>query len=147
MHNPEPTNKPYCCSKQAKWIVISPRLAYFYCETCKKEVQPLTALTNDEHDFYGEQLTLPGFSLYDPQPQTAAPVRKGITYQDVYDAVDSLRASDGNAYAPNSPNNPDTKSSKLTDDQHQHVVDKINEIYRVRWNQFDYNGYYKSTKK
>lgn len=34
----EPQYKPFCCSQQAKWVIHSPSLYYFYCEVCKKEV-------------------------------------------------------------------------------------------------------------
>lgn len=36
----EPDYKPYCCSQQSKWICHSVNLHYFYCEICKKEVDP-----------------------------------------------------------------------------------------------------------
>ena len=35
--NEEPLHAPYCCGVRAKWVVQTPSLAYFYCETCKTE--------------------------------------------------------------------------------------------------------------
>lgn len=29
---------PSCCGREAVWTVISPRLQYWYCKECRKEV-------------------------------------------------------------------------------------------------------------
>jgi hypothetical protein len=36
MSKPEYT--PVCCGVEATWVVLSPRLEYWYCRECKQEV-------------------------------------------------------------------------------------------------------------
>ena len=35
------SNSPMCCGMPAKFVQISPRLEYFYCSECRKEVLDL----------------------------------------------------------------------------------------------------------
>lgn len=49
----KPIERPYatpnCCEKPAKWVQQSVNLAYFYCETCKKEVSDVNPYGGNEN--------------------------------------------------------------------------------------------------
>ena len=36
--------KSFCCDKEARWVDNGPRLQYYYCDVCRKEVMPVQAV-------------------------------------------------------------------------------------------------------
>jgi hypothetical protein len=39
---------PFCCGKEAEWVVQSKSLSYWFCRQCKNEVNP----TDCKHNFW-----------------------------------------------------------------------------------------------
>lgn len=41
---------PLCCGQPATWVNQGPRLQYYYCKECKKEVPDTTPVKKDDED-------------------------------------------------------------------------------------------------
>jgi hypothetical protein len=38
---------PFCCEESSRWVNNGPTLQYYYCDVCKKEVEPVQNTIND----------------------------------------------------------------------------------------------------
>lgn len=57
-----PFKTPKCCDQDAKWVVVSINLAYFYCEKCKNEVTE-TSGVGGNNKWWGLDLTDRAFDI------------------------------------------------------------------------------------